>query len=220
MPLVVPLSRILLPLPAMRLAALLLTALALPAAAQRAADPLSLDGRSALSLEFGLTGSRDAVVSPTLVRTYTNGEVGAIRFKHWVRPVVAVEVSAGVLSSDQSANSGFTSTNAILPVLFGLSVSPRSFALGRSIRPYVSAAGGPYIHASTRLGGVTESASTETAFGGRFGLGANLFVTRHFLLDLEGDYHTVGGFQHTDALTTKATGFGMTFGLGFAWGGR
>jgi hypothetical protein len=51
-------------------------------------------------------------------------------------------------------------------------------------------------------------------------LGANWFVARHFVLDIQGDYHAVGAFDHPDAVTTKPSGFGMTFGLGFSWGGR
>ena len=101
-----------------------------------------------------------------------------------------------------------------------VSVSPRALALSTSIRPYLSAAAGPYIHSVSDEFGASSSASVEAAPGGRLAAGANWFVARHFVMGVEGNYHMVGKFDQPDALTQKASGFGMSVSFGFAWGGR
>jgi hypothetical protein len=62
--------------------------------------------------------------------------------------------------------------------------------------------------------------TTESVAGARFAAGTNWFVAKHFMLSVEGDYHAVGRFSEQDAVTTKPSGFGMSFGFGFSWGGK
>ena len=155
--------------------------------------------------DFGLTGARDATTSATHIQTHTTGELGSLVFKHWVGPQVAVEIGVGVMNADETVSPGFVRTNAIIPLLFGASISPPSLALSSSVRPYLSAAVGPYFHSVSELGvSGSEVATTESVPGARFGLGANWFVARHFILDIQGDYHAVGAFDHPDAVTLEA----------------
>ena len=137
-----------------------------------------------------------------------------------MRPTVAVEISAAALNADASTSGARVHANIVTPILFGLSVSPRALALSTSIRPYLSAAAGPYIHSVSDEFGTSTSASVEAVPGARLAAGANWFVARHFVMGLEGNYHAVGKFDQPDALTEKASGFGMSLSLGFAWGGR
>src|SRR5262245_58694086 len=129
----------------------LLGAFALPVVASaQATDTLSLTGRTNIMVGIGLTGARDATASPGQATTHTTGEVGSFTFNHWVRPEVGVIISAAVMNADASARSGGRAyTNAITPILFGVSYSPRALALTPSIRPFVSAAAGPYFHTVT-----------------------------------------------------------------------
>jgi len=188
--------------------------------AQRSSDTFSLQGRSAFSLGIGLTGARTETTALGSVSEHTTGQVGSLAFTHWVRPTVAVEISASVLDADQTVSGAQVHDNAVVPILFGLSVSPRALALSQSIRPYVSLAAGPYVHAVSDVQGPATSSSTETALGARFAVGANWFVARHFLLGVDGNYHAVGKFDHPDALTRDPSAFGMSISFGFAWGGR
>jgi hypothetical protein len=207
----------------MRFSSLILaTALVAPAVAraQSAPDTLSLLGRSTISLGFGLTGARTATAGVGQTSTHTTGQVGGIAFSHWVRPTVAVEISAAALNADATTSGAHTHANVVTPVLFGLSVSPRALALSTSIRPYLSAAAGPYIHSVADDFGAASTASVETVLGGRLAAGANWFVARHFVMGLETNYHAVSKFDHPDALTENASGFGMSLSFGFAWGGR
>ena len=206
----------------MRLASsLLLVSLAVPATAhaQAATDTLSLAGRNVIALGIGLTGARDATASGGSASTHTTGQVASIAFTHFERRQLAIEISAAVLDADTKASPGYAYNSAVLPVLFGLSYSPRELALTTSVRPFVSAAVGPYFH-SVNIASATgvTSSTTESAAGARFGAGVNWYVARHFMLQLEGDYHAVGSFEHPDALTQKPSGFGLSFGFGFMWG--
>jgi hypothetical protein len=205
----------------MRIGSALLLVIGLPvfARAQSSADSLTLAGRSNIMFGIGLTGARDATASPGLESTHTTGEVGSLAFNHWVRPEIAVQISASVLNADATASGASSHTNAIAPILFGVSYSPRALALTTSLRPFVSAAVGPYFHIVSDAGATTSSSMTESVAGARFAAGTNWFVARHFMLSLEGDYHAVGRFDRQDAVTSKASGFGMSFGLGFSWGG-
>lgn len=76
--------------------------------------------------------------------------------------------------------------SATIPVLFGFSYSPRALAITPALRPYLSAAAGPYTHFFTGALFDHLSAGTET---------------QHF--------------ADTDASTPSVSGFGMTLGLGF-----
>lgn len=206
----------------MRIASALLFVAAVPvvARAQSTPDSLDLSGRTNIMVGIGLTGARSATASPTVERTHTTGEVGSLAFTHWVRPQIAVLISTSVLNADATASNDVATANLITPILFGVSYSPRALALTTSLRPFVSAAVGPYIHTVSNAGLDTATSSSESVAGARFAAGTNWFVARHFMLSLEGDYHAVGHFSRQDAATSKASGFGMSFGLGFSWGGN
>ena len=201
---------------------LLVAALLLPAAAraQTTADTLNLIGRSTLLFGVGLLGSRDASATAGASGVHASGEIASMSFSHWVTPSIAAEISTGVLGASATAGFGGTRANTITPVLFGLSFSPRAIALGKTVRPFVSAAAGPYIHSSSDASGGGADASSESVAGARLGAGANLFVSRHFMLAVAGDYNAVGRFSRLDSVSEHPSGFGMSFALGFAWGGQ
>ncbi len=199
---------------------LLLIGLPVLAQAQSSADSLSLAGRTNIMLGVGLTGARDANSSPGIQTTHSTGEIGSLAFNHWVRPQLAVQISTSALNVDATASGGSAYTNLITPILFGLSYSPRALAITPALRPFISAAAGPYIHTISDATPDAATTSSESVAGGRVAIGTNWFVARHFMLSLETDYHAVGRFEHQDAGTAKASGFGISFGFGFVWGGK
>jgi hypothetical protein len=206
----------------MRIGSALLLVIGVPvlARAQATPDSLNLAGRTNIMFGIGLTGARSASASPSVESTHTTGEVGSFAFNHWVRPEIGILISASVLNADVTSSGGTANSNMITPILFGVSYSPRALALTTSLRPFVSAAAGPYIHTVANAGIGTASSTSESVAGARFAAGVNWFVARHFMLSLDGDYHAVGDFSHQDAVTSKVSGFGMSFGLGFSWGGK
>lgn len=188
--------------------------------AAQATDSLSLAGKNIISLGIGLTGARDNSASGSQVSTHATGEVGYLGYAHYVHPQAAVDVTVSVLNTDTFEQSGASHTNTITPILFGIHYSPEPLALSRTFRPFLSVAAGPYIHTVADASFAESTTTTETAAGARFGAGADWFVARHFMLRVEGEYHAVSSFDHPDALTEHASGFGFGFGMGFVWGGR
>lgn len=187
--------------------------------AQSSNDSLNLLGRTTLSVAVGLTGSTTESVSGSQVSSHTSGQVGSLALNHWVRPELAFGISAALLNADATTGGTSTHSAAIMPVLFGLSLSPRMLAVSSSIRPYISAAAGPYIHAVSDVSSNSSTGFVESVAGAKLATGVDWLFARHVFTRLEGDYHAVGSFAHTDALTTGANGFGLSLGIGVAWGG-
>jgi hypothetical protein len=201
-------------------ALLVIVGLPVTVRAQATTDTLSLDGKAAIMAGIGLTGARDATVTTTSARTHTSGEIGSIGFIHWVRPEVAITIGASVLNADETAVGGNVHSNSITPILFGVSYSPRAIALTRTLRPYLSAAAGPYFHVVQSVGPASATTTTETAAGARLAGGVDWFAARHFMMSLEGDYHAVGHFDRLDAASSDPSGFGLSLAFGVSWGGR
>lgn len=205
----------------MRLRSALLLVVGLPVAvlAQSSPDSLDLTGRTSIAFGLGLTGSSQAAVSPTSASARTTSEVASFSFSRWVRPQVAIQISTSLVgaSSDVGVRG---QASATVPLLFGFSYSPRALAITPAIRPYVSVAAGPYTHFFTDALFDHLSAGTETHAGARFGAGANWFAAKHFMLSVDGHYHAVQRFVQPDAPAANVSGFGMSLGLGFSWGGK
>jgi len=205
----------------MRLASAFFLVAGLPVAAlaQSTVDSLDLTGRTNIAFGLGLTGSSQAAVSPSSVSARTTSEVASFAFSRWVRPQVAIQISTALVgaSSDMGVRG---QANATVPLLFGFSYSPRALAITPAIRPYVSVAAGPYTHFFTDALFDHLSAGTETHAGARFGAGANWLVAQHFMLSVDGHYHAVQRFVQPDAPASNVSGFGMSLGLGFSWGGK
>jgi hypothetical protein len=201
---------------------LVLPALVLPAAlAAQSPENSSLRGRHMLVGSLGLAGTREASAGPGATTARASGTVASIAYKHYVTPRTGFEIAAAVLEADASSSHDNTRATAVTAFLFGLNFSPASLALSASVRPFLSAAVGSYsrhvAEVSTRA---TTAARTESQVGARLGVGMNFFVARHFALQLAGDYHAVQPFDAVDGVENDASGFGLSFGLAFVWGGR
>jgi hypothetical protein len=203
----------------MRFKPLALVALGMPAIlAAQSIDTLSLDGRSSINLGIGLTGRRVASAGFSGVDAHFTGELGSLGFAHWINPEVALTISVASLGGESNVSGLNVTANAITPVLFGVSYSPRALAVSRALRPYVAVAAGPYFHSVVGASGFGNvGASTESVAGMRAAVGTNWFVAQHFFLSLEGNYNAVS--QLGDG-TKNPSGFGLSFGLGVNWGGR
>jgi outer membrane protein W len=197
----------------------LAVALSSAALGAQTGDTLSQLNRSTITIGFGLTGTRETSTSGTQTSARATGQVGSLSFTHFVRPQVAIEISASTLDADAHTTTSSSYAEAITPVLFGLNFAPCALALTTNIRPYVSVAVGPYFHSRTQASSFTQTdASVQTNVGARFGAGANWYVSRHFLIQVEGDYHAVSKFEELNGVRKDPSGAGMSFGLGWAWG--
>src|ERR1041385_1729618 len=120
----------------MRLTTTVFLVLASSALSAQTPDTLSLQGRHLLSFTAGLTSTFDARAGYHGASFRSNGALGAMAFTHYVRPQLAVEISAAVLGSEASADYTSFHDDQVLPVLFGLSYSPEVLALSKSLRPF------------------------------------------------------------------------------------
>jgi hypothetical protein len=199
----------------------LAAALVVPMAAHaQASDTLSQLGRNILVLGVGLSGTRDATSAPGTTSEHTTGQVGSFTFTRFVRPELAVEISGAFLDADSRTEVARTHTDAIVPILFGLNYAPRALALTTSLRPFVSAAAGPYVHAISDVANENTNSSTQTVLGARFGAGVNWYVASHFMMQLEADYHAVQKFDAVNGVRKDPSGLGMSIGFGIPWGQR
>jgi hypothetical protein len=204
----------------MRFKALALAALGLPVVLRaQSVDTLSLLGRSSINVGVGLTGQRWATLGRSGIDAKVTGEIGSFGFSHWLHPEVAITIGAAMLGAQGTVSGGRVETSSVMPILFGMSYSPRALALASTLRPYVSLAAGPYLHSVSDVGAGL-SASVETVAGMRSAIGANWFVARHFMMSLEGDYHAIGHLDSIDSAGSQPGGFGMAFALGVTWGGK
>jgi hypothetical protein len=190
-----------------------------PSARAQSSDTLSLQGKSFFAFGVGLTGPRDARNAGATQTVHASGQLASMSFTHFARPSLAIDLSTAVLDVDAVDSPAVQRANAIIPVLLGVSYSPRALAISRSIRPYASIAAGPYIHTVAQSSFLGQSAATEVVPGARAGAGVNWYVARHFLLQLEGNYHAIGRFGTPDPATRNPGGFGVSAGFGLGWGG-
>ena len=205
----------------MRSKALALVALGLPAVlGAQSIDTLNLLGRTSINLGIGLTGQRSASIGFGGVGAHVTGELGSLGFAHWIRPEVAITIGAASLSAEANVAGARVSTSSVTAVLFGVSYSPRALAVSSTVRPYVALAAGPYFHSVDEVKSFgTVSSTVESVAGIRSAIGANWFLAQHFFLSLEGDYNAMSQFSQRDGMLNPS-GFGLSFGFGFNWGGR
>jgi hypothetical protein len=170
---------------------------------------------------FGLTGTREAAAGAGQTTARATGPLGSLTYAHFVTPRAGFEIAAAVLDADASASYANNRAAAVTAFLVGLTFSPASLALSRTVRPFVSAAVGSYSHhvADVSAGATTEARSQSQA-GGRLGAGINFFVARHFAMQLAADYHAVAPFDAVNGVEKDVSGLGLTFGLALAWGGK
>ena len=138
---------------------------------------------------------------------------------HFVHPSIAVELSAAVLDECRQTASAHRGQSS--PLLFGLKWAPASIALDASCarscrsRPALICGTSTDTVGSHRRQRVDAIGARRTA-----GTGANWYLSRHFALQLEGDYHAVPAFDAVNGTRRNVSGFALSAGLGIAWGGR
>jgi hypothetical protein len=186
----------------------------------QSSDSLGQRGRTLIAFNLGVTGTREASVDPSAITARGTGQVASLGVTHFVHPSVGIEVSAAVLDENDYVKGTHAHHEEVLPLLFGINYAPTALVLNSELHPFVSLAGGPYIlNVDDQSAFSGASASLKTVLGGRAGAGANWYLSHHFALQLEGDYHAVPAFDGVDGVQRHVSGFALSVGAGFAWGG-
>jgi outer membrane protein W len=187
------------------------------------AQDLQLKGSSSIELNVGLWSAFQAsnVVSTSGVQTEAKigAFVGGIFFSHWLQEYLSVTLSAGLLAGKASSTVNVRSVtqhvSSVVPLLLGVRYYVFESAADGQIRPYLSAAVGPYIGSEVNNTLLAQETRTETAFGGRLGAGIDFFVSNHFKLGANTGYHLMTDFDAPVGARSNYNGGDLTLGLGY-----
>ncbi len=203
------------------LTACLLLALAVSSSA------ISLEKRHQLELRLGMWNQTTDVRTETGIggvetSVKSSGFVGGIAYGHWLQENMALTFGINGMALDVSTNTGtvgvISETSAVASMLMGLKFYFPGSTLEGSVRPYVSAAAGPYIgsQSSTEVGTtVINKERTETVFGGQVGAGIDFVTSRHFMMSAGFAYNMMSDFD--EAIGGSRNYSGPEFRFGFSW---
>ena len=189
------------------------------------AQELSINGRSSLELEFGLWGgigtSSTVGVSGTQSEVKGTGYLGGLTYAYGLEENLAVTVSAGVLAVQATSTVGLASTSqhvsSVVPVLIGVRYYIPYPKPDGKVRPFLAAGIGSYIGTETKNEVLVQESRTETAFGGRLGIGIDFHLGSHFKLAALVGHHLMTDFATpiSGRKNYNGTGFGMEIGYLF-----
>ena len=205
--------------------------------AQTLAEPNPVRNRHGLEISAGLLNQMHTSTTISLgsVETHTGGSgfIGALTYLHRPDPCFAFTVTAGLhgVKVDQTVQTVNVSSeiSSISHLLFGVRYYPRLSAPNGSFKPFLAGAVGVYVGMWDRyeqpyhLNGVYEGTSStfeliiESAMGARFGLGTDIFLTRHLKLGVGTGYHFVSDFANPIGSQENVSGpdFVLSFGVEF-----
>ena len=211
----------------------LLIVLFQPASAMATEAPLarSLDGVHCVGMSLGLLTDMTATVTisqgGTTIRSETGGLLASLDYSYGMSRDLAAQFSVGVLDADATVaatGSGSTVESAVVTtVLFGVKFRPESLTRRDNFRPYASIAVGPVMGSVSRVqAGPTTSAGayTESAFGTRLGIGADLLLGRRFALGLGAGYRLVGSFDRRVGAEDNYSSPEVSISAGVMFGGK
>jgi len=192
------------------------------------AQDLTVKDRSIIELNMGLWGGPR--VSNTIgapgVRSVADVSsfVGNILYAYGLREEMSVTVSAGVLSAGASSNAGILGVqqqaSTVIPILLGIRYYVPAPEQDARIRPFVSVAVGPYIgiEASSSIGTtLVQESTTESAFGGRLGVGLDLFTGYRFKFVVNAGYNLMTNFSSPISARNNFDGGDFLIGVGYAF---
>jgi outer membrane protein W len=187
------------------------------------AQDVFLKGRSAIELNLGFWGGAKAsnTIGPTGIQSEagTNGFVGGLGYSYWLRENLSLTVTASLLSAQ--ANTTFSTFNVtqqastVVPLLLGLRFYIPEPESGENIRPFLSAAVGTYFGSEATSALLFQQAHTETAVGGRLGVGADFFLGNHFNLGANVGYHLMTDFENTIGARKNYSGAEFSLEIGY-----
>ncbi len=199
--------------------ALLLTLLVSLAPAQN----LALQGRSAIEINLGLwAGGKASTTTGTagiLSEAETNGLSAGVGYAYWLREHLSLTITASLLSGKSSTTVSLSQvsqrSSSVMPLLLGLRFYVPEPEAGQDIRPFVSAAIGPYFGTETSSAVLSQSTHTETAIGGRLGVGIAFLLGEHFELGAAAGYNVMADFPNPIGARKNYSGADFSIGIGY-----
>lgn len=187
-------------------------------------------GRHGIELGIGLLDHTSGQVTVTTTGNTTTttgtGVGGSLTYTYWLADDVGLSAQIGVVDVDASVSVAGTQSDVrsatVVPLLLGVKYQPFHFRGTERLRPYLSAAVGPYIgtaasvSAGPGIAGVTSR--TEAAPGGRAGIGLDLLVSHRVMLGLGAGYRLMTDFDQAIGAERNYSGAELTLSAGLLLG--
>jgi len=208
-------------------AAVLLAVLLLAAPRAVAAGASDYSTANRHRVAFGL-GYWDSGYRQTVTRDWwgaktsdaTNAVV-SLSYSYWTHEQLAPEVTVRVLVAEATSSSSFYYYDyeehnvVITSVMFGARMYPLN--TDSPLRPYVTAGIGPYIGVDDRKERNprwTKTTTVLSTFGGYAGIGVDVQMGRHLMLDVHTGYNLMADFE--EPLGGDENFSGVEFGAGIS----
>ncbi len=189
------------------------------------AQDFTLKDRSVLELNMGLWGQSKASSTTsafgTKAEARTSAFVGGILYAYGLQEQVAVTLSAGLLSAQGSTNAsaqGFNQQGSVvMPFLIGVRYYVPTPEPGAKVRPFLSLAAGSYIGLEGSNTALSQESQTESTFGGRVGLGIDIYMSNYVKLVANAGYNFMSDFSTPIGARSNYNGGEMSLGIGYAF---
>jgi outer membrane protein W len=185
-------------------------------------------GRSCVEVQFGLWNESKAgnELSPTGVTSgaKSSGFLGGLAYTYWLRDRIALSVATGLIAGEATSTASLLGptgqrASSVMPILVGMRYDLLEPEPGDAVRPYVAAAVGSFLgfEASNTL--FSQSAHSESAFGGRAGVGVDFFAASWLKLDVNLGYNAMTDFRTPVGARSNYSGPDFSIGFGYVFGG-
>ena len=198
------------------------SALLFSVSASAYSQDILLKRRSGLELNIGIwAGGASTTVSPGGVSTEANigAFAGGLLFSHWIKENLSVTIGAGLLAAKASSSVSITSVeqqaSSVTALLLGVRFYLPDPEPDAGVRPFLSAAVGPYIGSEAKSTLFSQGAYTETSFGGRLGGGIDFILSDHFKLGANAGYNLMSDFSNPVGGRNNYNGGDFSIGIGY-----
>ncbi len=192
------------------------------------AQGLVLKDRSVLEFDIGMWGGSKVTNTIGISGVQTTADVssfvGNLVYAYNLRENLAVTLRAAMLAAGASSNVGILGVSqqagTVVPILLGIRYSVPYPEPGATVRPFLAFGVGSYLgfESNSSIGlTVVQESHTETAFGGRIGVGADFYVGNSFKFVANAGYNLMANFSAPVTGRTNYDGGDFSLGAGFAF---
>jgi len=188
----------------------------------------SLARRHRIELRAGWNQGGGVVEATQVGGIRTSVDVGdllvALSYGYWAQENLATTLTFTVLGSKVNTAVGHGTSSdvtSIVSALLGLRYYFPSSTYGQALRPYITAAAGPYIGSTARNetgAQIITDVTTRGAPGGHLGGGVDVPLGRHFMLGVDAGYHLMMDFSEPVGGKENYSGFEVGVGLSWVFG--
>ena len=196
-----------------------------------AAADVTLAKRHQIGLSVGMcnqaTDYRTEISAGSVTTSVDNsGVYGGLKYGYWVQENLAFTIEAGAMMTDVDievdGSDVSTTTASVVQFRIGMKYYFLKATPELSVRPFVGAAFGPYFgsQSKTEVGAeIVNESRTETAVGGRLGMGMDFVLGRRFVMETAFGYNFLSDFSEPIGGSKNYSGPEFRFGLSFVFGG-